>query len=179
MKRHWGWLLALGGLSGAGMGNDALASAVGEIAAHKHMGVATCSNSVCHGATEVSAKARIQMNEFAVWQEFDPHAKSYRTLLSAESQAIAKKLGVGAAEQAQVCLDCHADNPPAAMRGEKFQISDGVGCEACHGGAEPWIATHVDSRPRATISPRACIPTEDPVRRGVVPELPHGVRAIA
>jgi hypothetical protein len=137
------------------------------IAAHKHLGVASCANSVCHGATEVSAKAKVQMNEFAVWQEFDPHAKAYQTLLTAESQAIAKKLGLGAAEQAGVCLDCHADNVPAAQRGEKFQIEDGVGCEACHGGADPWIASHVEAGHADNLA-AGLFPTEDPVQRSAL-----------
>lgn len=137
------------------------------IAAHKHLGVASCANSVCHGATEVSAKAQVQMNEFAVWQEFDPHAKAYQTLLTAESQAIAKKLGLGAAEQAGVCLDCHADNVPAAQRGEKFQIEDGVGCEACHGGAEPWIASHVEAGHADNLA-AGLFPTEDPAQRSAL-----------
>jgi len=33
---------------------------------------------------------------------------------------------------------------PPAQRGPKFQISDGVGCEACHGGAEQWIESHTE-----------------------------------
>ena len=31
---------------------------------------------------------------------------------------------------------------PAGERGPRFQISDGVGCEACHGGAGGWLASH-------------------------------------
>jgi hypothetical protein len=41
-----------------------------------------------------------------------------------------------------MCLDCHADNVPPAMRGKEFNIADGIGCEACHGGAEKWIESH-------------------------------------
>jgi len=52
------------------------------------------------------------------------------------------------AASAKVCLDCHSDNVPAAKRGPKFQISDGVQCEACHGGAEKWIESH--AAPTAT-----------------------------
>jgi hypothetical protein len=31
---------------------------------------------------------------------------------------------------------------PAALRGKEFNLSDGIGCEACHGGAEKWIESH-------------------------------------
>src|SRR5262249_49322088 len=51
-------------------------TAVEAIAAHKHMGVATCSNSVCHGASQPFRDSDVMQNEFAIWQEFDPHAKT-------------------------------------------------------------------------------------------------------
>src|SRR6185437_11446032 len=52
-------------------------TAVEAIAAHKHMGVATCSNSVCHGASQPFRESNVMQNEFAIWQEFDPHEKTY------------------------------------------------------------------------------------------------------
>src|SRR5687768_11242615 len=136
MKGHLLLLLVLGSAPLL-----ARATAVDEIAAHTHLGVATCSNSVCHGASQVFKDSNVWQNEFARWQEYDPHAtKAYQALQSAEGQAIAKKLGLGDATQAKACLDCHADNVPPERRGERFQITDGVGCETCHGGAELWIS---------------------------------------
>ena len=119
-------------------------TAVEAIAAHKHMGVATCSNSVCHGASQPFRDSNVMQNEFAIWQEFDPHAKTYSTLSKPEAKAITAKLGLGDPAQAKICLDCHNDNQPADRRGERFQVSDGVGCEACHGGAEQWLNSHAD-----------------------------------
>lgn len=164
MRRHWGLLLALGSLS---WGSDAAAAALDEIAAHKHMGVATCSNSVCHGATQPFKESNVWQNEFGRWQEYDPHAtRAYQALQGAEGQAIARKLGLGDATQAQACLDCHADNVPASMRGERFQIDDGVGCEACHGGAEQWLSSHADKGvSHADNLAKGLYPTEDPVKR--------------
>ena len=145
----------------------ARASAVDEIAAHQHLGVATCSNSVCHGASQVFKDSNVWQNEFARWQEYDPHAtQAYQALQSAEGQSIARKLGLGDATQAKVCLDCHADNVPAEQRGERFQITDGVGCEACHGGAELWISSHADKGvAHADNLAKGLFPTEDPVKR--------------
>ena len=51
-------------------------------------------------------------------------------------------IGTRSASTAPICLNCHADNVPSDKRGPKFQISDGVGCEACHGGSEKWIQSH-------------------------------------
>jgi hypothetical protein len=166
MKRHLLLLLALGSLSMAAIGSAA-ASAVGEVAAHKHMGVATCSNSVCHGASQPFKESNVWQNEFARWQEYDPHAtEAFQVLQGAEGQAIAKKLGLGDATQAKVCLDCHADNVAADQRGERFQLDDGVGCEACHGGAELWLSSHADKGvPHADNVAKGLYPTEDPVKR--------------
>jgi hypothetical protein len=49
-------------------------------------------------------------------------------------------MGIGPATSAAQCLGCHSD--PAASRGPKFLLSDGVGCEACHGGSSTWIDVH-------------------------------------
>ena len=103
------------------------AGAVEAIAAHRHLGVASCSNSVCHGASQVFRDSHVMQNEFAVWQETDPHAKAYALLEQPASREIARKLGLGSATEAKICLDCHADNVPAAQRGERFQLSDGLG----------------------------------------------------
>jgi hypothetical protein len=141
-------------------------TAVEAIAAHKHMGVATCSSSVCHGASQPFRDSDIAQNEFAVWQEFDPHAKAYQVLEQPRSQEIARKLGLGDATKAKVCLDCHADNMPAGDRGERFQISDGVGCEACHGGAELWLNSHADRKVTyADDLAKGMYPTADPIKR--------------
>lgn len=142
-------------------------SAVDDIAMHKHLGVATCANSVCHGSAQPFKESHVEQNEFALWQQFDPHAtKAYQALSSAAGQAIAKKLGLGDASGARICLDCHMDNVPEAQRGERFQVSDGVGCEACHGGAEQWINSHADrSVAHADNLAKGLYPTEDPVKR--------------
>lgn len=167
MKRSLLLPLALGCAFAAVFSTSSAASAVSEIAAHKHMGVATCSNSVCHGATQPFKESNVWQNEFGRWQEYDPHAtQAYQALQGAEGQAIARKLGLGDATQAQVCLDCHADNTPVAMRGERFQINDGVGCEACHGGAEQWLSSHADKGvPHADNLAKGLFPTENPVKR--------------
>jgi hypothetical protein len=81
-------------------------------------------------------------NEYVTWTQDDPHSRAYEVLNNGESKAIASRLGLRAAHTAKICLDCHADNVSGDNRGDKFQVSDGVGCEACHGGAENWLSTH-------------------------------------
>lgn len=128
----------------------------------KHMGVASCATGVCHGKLEEQTNSTVWLNEYRIWSAEDRHAGAYQTLMSAESKTIARKLGLPAAHTAKICLDCHADNVPAEQRGPKFQLSDGVGCEACHGGAELWLQTHTEPGTRhADNLAKGMLATED------------------
>src|SRR5262245_44988329 len=139
-------------------------------AAPKHLGVASCASSICHGSARPLDAHAVQQNEYVTWAHFDPHAGAYRILLEERSQAIARRLGIGPAQEAKVCLDCHADNAAAAQRGPRFQLSDGIGCEACHGGSEAWIARHDDSPspPRTELESLGLYRGEDPQRRAAL-----------
>lgn len=133
---------------------------------YKHMGVASCSTSVCHGKLTPQNDKDVALNEYRVWQQEDRHAQAYRTLELAESKRIAANLGLPNATAAKICLDCHADNVPADKRGTKFQISDGVGCEACHGGAEKWLESHAaEAAAHKDNVARGMYPTEQPLKR--------------
>lgn len=114
-----------------------------------HLGVASCASGVCHGVAKPLDATNVLQNEYVTWSHFDPHAGAYRTLRSEDSARMAARLGIKAAEREPLCLDCHAENIPAAARGPRFQYDDGVGCEACHGASGGWIASH-DDTPRVT-----------------------------
>jgi hypothetical protein len=162
MQSRWfaGALLVLAASSAVGQG------AVAKINAHKHLGAASCASSVCHGASEPLPQSNVMQNEFALWQEVDPHARAFAVLGQPKSQAIARNLGLGDARNAGICLDCHANNVPQAMRGEKFQVDDGVSCESCHGGSEQWIASHTTKdTPHADNLAKGLYPTSEPVAR--------------
>ncbi len=131
-----------------------------------HLGVATCAGSTCHGAAAPRDASNVLQNEYLTWHRRGRHARAYEILLQERSQQIAQRLGLGPAERADVCLDCHADNVAQENRGERFQISDGVGCEACHGGAGEWIDSHADERTSHADNLAAGLyPTEDPRAR--------------
>lgn len=110
-----------------------------------HEGVASCGGSTCHSRPAPSGLT-VRQNELITWQdphsEAGAHSRAWKVLTQPRGEAIAAKLGLGPAERATACLGCHADPAPAGQRGARFQISDGVGCEACHGGAGGWIASH-------------------------------------
>ncbi|MFW6094283.1 MAG: multiheme c-type cytochrome [Pseudomonadota bacterium] len=131
-----------------------------------HLGVASCATSMCHGKLSAQENENVWLNEYRIWSTRDRHAQAYRTLMSDESKRIAEKLGLRSAHTAKICLDCHADNVPEDKRGPKFQITDGVGCEACHGGSEQWIESHAESDASHQDNlAKGMYPTEDPLSR--------------
>lgn len=150
-------LLFGGGLNAAELPQDA---------PQDHLGVATCASGVCHGSVQARTATAVAQNEYVIWSRRDRHRAAYNTLLTDESKAIAKKLGLASAHEADMCLDCHADNVAEEHRGERFQITDGVGCEACHGGAETYISTHVDdAATHASNIADGLYPSDDPRAR--------------
>ncbi len=130
----------------------------------KHLGVASCASSTCHGSNVAFADSAVMRNEFRIWNENDPHARAFKTLLSAESKRMAKNLGIEAAESSVQCLGCHADYVSEDRRGEEFKLSDGVGCEACHGGGESYLDIHTDGDHQANLE-NGLYPSEDPHAR--------------
>ncbi|WP_299193872.1 multiheme c-type cytochrome [uncultured Erythrobacter sp.] len=109
-------------------------------------GVASCAGSTCHGRAEGNG-AVVRQDEIATWQEpsspSGAHSRAYAVLASRRGQQIASTLGLGSATQASECLGCHATYVPEAPKGPRFQLSDGVGCESCHGPAgDAWLSSH-------------------------------------
>ncbi|RPI01730.1 MAG: hypothetical protein EHM72_05835, partial [Calditrichaeota bacterium] len=80
-------------------------------------------------------KSESRGNQYGKWLE-SPHAKSYETLKSDASKAIAKKMGIEDPTTADKCLKCHitGHGVAAAVKAEGFEPTlEGVGCESCHG----------------------------------------------
>ena len=130
-----------------------------------HLGVTSCAGSTCHGAVEPFKDSTVLQNEYITWSRKDPHAKAYKVLLEERSVRMARNLGLPDAHTADICLDCHADNVEANRRGRQFQMSDGVGCEACHGGSSGWLGIHISGASHADNLKAGLYPTEDPVAR--------------
>ena len=146
-------------------------TAVPQYSKDKHRGVGSCSNSTCHGSIQPWKKSNILQNEYITWTKEDNHSrKAYSVLTNKLSRRIARNLGLKKpAHEAKICLDCHADNVPVDLRGERFDIADGVGCEACHGGAERWIESHTSSKTSHEENLKnGLYPTEDPVARATL-----------
>jgi hypothetical protein len=137
----------------------------GRVGAHE--GVASCAGSTCH-SRPVASGLVVRQNELITWQdphsEAGAHSRAWRVLTQPRAQAIVQRMGLSTpAQSAPVCLGCHSDPAPAGQRGARFQISDGVGCEACHGGSGGWIASHyvVGATHAANVS-RGLVALDDP-----------------
>ena len=122
----------------------AAASSASADSSYSHVGVASCAGSTCHGRSEPTGKV-VRQDEILHWQDASSqtgaHSRAYAVLAGPRGQAIAAKLGIGSATSAGECLGCHAD-PAYAGKGPRWHVSDGVGCEACHGGAQSWLNSH-------------------------------------
>lgn len=147
--------------------NTASAATLPDQSPHRSLGVASCASSLCHGAVETWTKSRVLQNEYVTWSRMDKHARAYSVLLNKQSQDIAKNLKLAKpAHEAPECLGCHAHYVPEKLRSERFRVSDGVSCEACHGPAERYVRSHVErgATHKANVA-RGLYPLSDPVSR--------------
>ena len=132
----------------------------------KSMGVVNCANSLCHGSVQPFKDSNVLQNEYVTWSRVDKHARAYKVLFNDQSARIARNLGVGAASEAKICLDCHAHNVAKSQRSDRFKFDDGVSCEACHGPSERWLPKHVeDGAKHAGNLESGLFPTDDPAER--------------
>ena len=154
-----------------GTGVDVKAQPLPYQSPHQTLGTVTCASSLCHGSVRLWKDSNVLQNEYLTWSRIDKHARAYNVLLNARSQRIAKNLNLKQpAHESKICLDCHAHVVSLDRRGERFKITDGVTCEACHGPSEKWVKTHVEPGDSATAQHAANIddgmyPTSDAAAR--------------
>ncbi|UCH85778.1 MAG: cytochrome C554 [Candidatus Latescibacterota bacterium] len=79
-------------------------------------------------------KTEAQGQQYVLWEKA-AHSKAYETLAGESAKAIAKERGIEDPQTAAECLKCHvtAYGVDKKFLGEKYAITDGVGCESCHG----------------------------------------------
>jgi hypothetical protein len=171
------WLVAalclIAGLSAAAVAQEA------RDAGARYTGVASCAGSTCHGRAEGNGEV-VRQDEIATWQEpsssTGSHSRALAVLGSLRGRQIAATLGMGDPTGEPACLGCHATAAPAAERGPRFQLSEGVGCESCHGPARGWIATHYTTLGTHSANVAAGLtPLENPqARAGVCLDCHYG-----
>jgi len=84
----------------------------------------------------------VLQNEYSVWVVRDKHAHAFENLTNPVGTRVAKIMGLPSPDTAPRCLACHALDVPADMRARTFDLTDGVGCENCHGPASAWLGPH-------------------------------------
>jgi len=92
----------------------------------KYTGVMACA--ACH-------KSPLLAYQFSKWR-MSGHARAYAALATPKALEIAREAGVrGDPWESPDCLECHttAHHNPAGGFLEGFALSEGIGCEACHG----------------------------------------------
>jgi hypothetical protein len=115
----------------------------------KYTGAASCGASNCHGSTKPKADYP-KLNENIIWFQKDKHAKGYATLINEKLKSgvspskIAANMKIAKATESSKCLVCHAVDVPKELRGPKFDITEGVHCDGCHGPAEKWLEPHAE-----------------------------------
>ena len=125
----------------------------------------SCSAANCHGGPQpgITNHAAVRGSEYQVWFEDDPHALSWRTLCSKQSEAILERLeilkdGLIADPAAfNNCLACHNTSQLTPAGGGKAATNahssspgqiphdfnrEGVGCASCHGPSFQWKESH-------------------------------------
>jgi hypothetical protein len=139
-----------------------------DVSAGSFVGVATCGGTTCHGRSEANG-AVVRQDELMIWQDTSSpagaHSRAWRVLREPRSKAIAARLGIGEAASAPMCLGCHA-TPAGDPRAPRYQTSDGVGCESCHGAAGGWLSSHyaVGGTHAANVA-RGLVPLDNPRAR--------------
>jgi hypothetical protein len=137
---------------------------------YKHMGVASCASSVCHGKIAPQPNRNVQLNEYTTWRRSDRHSQAFNRLRSTDALKMGAKLGIDNPSASKLCVGCHADTQaPSAVGPTNFKQSEGVGCEACHGGSEKWLETHAQaSATHKDNVARGMYPTEQPLQRATI-----------
>ncbi|MGK5094825.1 cytochrome c family protein [Deltaproteobacteria bacterium TL4] len=104
-----------------------------EAKSFKYVGVDKCKK--CHKKKDEGA-------QYDIWKK-SKLSKAFETLKSDKAAEVAKKAGItGNASESPECLACHvtAFGVDKKSLDKKFNVEDGVQCEACHGPGEKYAS---------------------------------------
>jgi len=108
----------------------------------KFTGPGSCSSPSCHGSVQERNETSVYQNEYSTWVVRDKHAHAFVNLTNPVGTRMAKIMGLPKPDTAPRCLACHSLDVPLDMRARTFDLTDGVGCENCHGPASAWLGPH-------------------------------------
>jgi hypothetical protein len=111
------------------------------------VGVGSCTSVGCHGGTRPGS---IVGSEYSIWVSQDPHARAYSVLFDERSVRMVRQLKFQPAHREHRCLVCHSMTNAKPADPNFDVLSDGVGCESCHGPASGWVGEHYQYKLAAT-----------------------------
>jgi len=99
---------------------------------------------VCKPCHNLKSKGKI----YDKWAA-SKHAVAYEMLANEESQKIAKEMKIKDPQKSDKCLKCHATGYDATdkEKGPKFNLTEGISCEGCHGAGEKYKSMKVMKNP--------------------------------
>lgn len=106
---------------------------------HDYVGVTACARR-CHARDQIG-------DQLGAWND-GPHAGAYETLGTPEALELAASAGIeGNPQEAAECLRCHttAWGVPDSHLGSRFDATQGVQCESCHGPGDDYKGRDVHS----------------------------------
>ncbi len=119
---------------------------------HNYIGASKCK--ICH-------MSKKKGNQFGKWQSAK-HSKAYETLGTPAAKEAAAKAGVsGNPQEAAQCLKCHVTgyDAPATQKEAKWDKTEGVTCESCHGAGKDYAPMKVMRDREASLAAGMIIPT--------------------
>jgi len=111
----------------------------GETAAY--VGAERCKN--CHSAPSKG-------DQYGKWAKED-HAKAFAKLAADAALKLGKEKGVAEPQKDKACATCHvtAYDEPAESKGKKFDPTQGVQCESCHGPGNKHVKARLEAEEEA------------------------------
>ena len=101
-------------------------------------------------------------DQFKIWSE-SKHAGAFEALKGEAAIAIAKEKGLGNPWEEAACLKCHTTKAflgAAVDEKGKYDESEGVGCEACHGAGSEYKSKKVMMDREAAVAAGMLVPDE-------------------
>jgi Cytochrome c554 and c-prime len=121
-------------------------------AEHEYVGVAKCKT--CHKKEAIG-------DQYGKWLD-SKHSKAFKTLGTDKAKQWAAKAGVKDPQNDGACVRCHvtAYKVPAELVSAKFDRTEGVQCESCHGPGKDYRKKKIMMDRDAAIANGLVIPDE-------------------
>jgi hypothetical protein len=128
MRKPFIWIMILALVAFVGLTVIQNGATAGE--KHQYVGASKCK--MCHKKPEVG-------EQYPIWEK-SAHAGAYTVLASDAAKEVAKAKGIENPQEADECLKCHVTGhgAPAELLGTKYDKTEGVTCESCHGAGADY-----------------------------------------